>query len=69
VQKAVRSDGLEVVRTRLAVALAEADPLGALLCRVRNPVQDVSVVVPPVLDVEVRAASVADYDVLLVVTP
>lgn len=69
VLKAVRSDGLEVVRARLVLALAEADPLGALLGRAGDRVAPVSVLVPPLLDIEVQGPSVAAYDRLLEVGP
>jgi len=69
VLKAVCRDGLEVVRTRLALALPEPDPLGALLGRVTGQVASSSLVVPPLLDIEIQSASVAAYDALLGVTP
>lgn len=66
--QAVRSDGLKVVRTRLAMALLETNPRDALLGRERDQVAVVSLVVPLVPDVEVRAASAASYDALPRVT-
>lgn len=69
VLKTIRSEGLEVVRTRLALALPEADPLCALLGRVRDQMAPSWLVVPPNLDIEVPSSSLAAYDALLGVTP
>ena len=65
VLRVIRSDGLEVVRMRLALSMLEPDPLQALLGRTAGRVAVTSWIVPPGLQIDVPASSLATYDALL----